>query len=317
MPVTLTSRTVVKILLWVFCLSFALDFKGVLKSGAETGGSGAQMIYLAIALGSSTLIAWMGRRTLLTKPGVYMLMLWWGYLAFTAVVAVLNGVDLAKYMRNIVPPLLCGLGLLVAHVSACSGLRAREIVAPLAVCAGINIVWRLFFGYAVLEVTIDTARVEILSASLDWVFALVACSLLLAKRWNPRVLFLGALAIACLFLSVTRALMIPIAISGIVAGFCMLLGIRWKMFRISIIGQKAVPLAVAAAGCIMLLGLAFLIRPEMFDRWNDRLFHFGDRTSKDLSLLTREAEAVGVHCPIGCAEVKCYADIMHRRHCTD
>ena len=97
MAMTLTFRTVIKILLWIFCLSFALDFKGVLKSGAETGGSGVQMIYLAIALGSSVLIGWLGRRSLLTKPGVYMLMLWWSYLAFTSVVAVLNGVELALY----------------------------------------------------------------------------------------------------------------------------------------------------------------------------------------------------------------------------
>ncbi|MEM9480028.1 MAG: hypothetical protein AAGA58_10285 [Verrucomicrobiota bacterium] len=271
----------------LFCCSFLFDFRG-----EESGGSAVQYVYLLIAVGSTACIALLGFRTLLAKPGVYLLALWFGYLVWAAVVATLNGVSPNHSLRILLPPLLCGCGILVAHVAACHGVRARTIVTALLVAAVGNILWRFFYGFAVKGATVDTARAEILSPALDWIIAFVACSLVLDRKLKPSTLIVAGIVLVTVMISVTRAVLLPIAMGGIMATVCLGICLAWRALDLSHLGRKAIQAGVAIAtlaGFVIILALS---QPAVTERWVERLFYAqGGKTTVDASWLTRKAEA--------------------------
>ncbi len=280
-------------LLWVFALSFAFDFRG--DSDGGTGGSAAQYLFLLSALGSGALIAIIGRRHLLEKPGVYLLLLWWGYLGYALGVALLNDVAISRFVRVVIPFGLLGLAMAVAHIAGCRRLRPEQIVLPVVVAAATNILWRIAYGFAFKGVTLSTVRIEILSPAINWAFAFVGVALLLAPGFKKSAAVLALAAFACTFLSVTRGLIFPMLASALMCWFCLLLGIRWRVFGWGWIPRKLVPIGgVVALVAAAIIGVS-VVQPTMLERWTERLLDSSNgQSAVDPSLLTRQAEAVAM-----------------------
>ncbi|MEZ5303403.1 MAG: O-antigen ligase family protein [Verrucomicrobiales bacterium] len=286
MPPT-PHRRLIQILLWVFCLSFAFDFRG------DVGGHPAQYLFLLGALMSGFSLIAFGGRTLLAKPGIYILLLWWGYLGSTLAVAAINGVEFGRYARCIIAPLLCGLGIAAAHVSACSGLTARQIVTPLAVCGTINCLWRVAHGFLFKGVTIDTVRAEVLSPATAWIAGLLGVTLLFSGRLRLVPVAAAVAMLGSVFLSVTRGAVLPMAMSALACFGCLYLALRWRLMDLQGALRKLMPIGAVAGLVVVLMGVAGAVQPTMFERWVERLFHHADSRNigEDVSWLSREAEA--------------------------
>ncbi len=250
---------------------------------------------MLLALGAGSAITFIGRRHLLEKPGVYLLLLWWGYLAYALAVALLNGVPLGRFVRVIIPFALLGMGIVVAHVASCRRLRPEQIVLPVVVAAATNIIWRVFYGFAFKGVTISTVRIEILSPAINWSFAYIGVALLLAQGFKRSAIVLALAAFGCTFLSVTRALIFPMLASALMCWLCLFLALRWKMFDWRWIPRKLLPIGAVVALVAAAVVAVSVVQPTMLDRWTERLFDSSNgQSSVDPSVLTRQAEAMAM-----------------------
>lgn len=275
--------------------SFAFDYKApdLAFDSVETGGSVFQFAFLGLALASSGLAVLIGWRSLLVRPGAYLLIFWWGFIAFLLAVALLSGNEPGRILRLLVTPLLLALGLTVTHLAACAGMRPGEAVRWFLAAALVSVVWSLFFGIFGHGLALSEVRMEILSPAIRFLFAWVGCSLLLRRNFTWWTLVILAVPMIPTVLSVTRSLAFPILASALGAGFCLLLGMMWRLYPPSHPWRKLGPLAIGAGGGIAAIVLLALALPEVTERWSDRLFNNsgGGATTEDLSALMRKAEA--------------------------
>jgi hypothetical protein len=277
-------------LLWVFLLSFALDYRG------EMGSSGAgidQLLFLALCIGSTAGIAFLGMRFLTVRPGAWFIALWGLFIAFMLVNATLQNVAPARSVRVILPLVFCLFGIVNAHIAACSGISPARIVRPILVAACTNVVWRMFHGLMFTNATLETVRLEVQSPAISWVAAWIGCSIMLRRRFHWSLLVAGGILFAGIFITVTRSLFFPVLASGLASVFCFTLGVRWRLWPWADAVKRLLP--VAAAGALAIFGLAAvaLFKPVLLERWNERLFHnaFAQNLGSDISYLTRKAEA--------------------------
>ncbi len=280
-------------LIWVFMMSFALDYR---NSVSREGGSGAgidQLIFLGSCIGSSLGILAIGWKYLTVRPGAWMVAFWGIFVMFMLGNSILQGVQPGRSIRVILPLVFCLLGIMNAHIAGCMGIRPSRIVTPILAAACINIIWRIVQGFLFKDSTLETVRIEVQSPATNWLSAWIGCSILLRKRlhWTlPMaclVLFIG------IFITVTRSLIFPVMASGFACTICYVLGVRWRIFEWSGLIKRMVPITSTAVLVVILLGTIALVEPVMIGRWNERLFHnASDRNlASDISYLTRKAEA--------------------------
>lgn len=280
-------------LVWIFMMSFALDYR---NSVAREGGGGAgidQLIFLSSCIGSSLGILALGWRHLTVRPGAWLVVFWGLFIAFMLGNSLLQGVPPSRSIRVILPLIFCLFGIMNAHIAGCMGIRPSKIVTPVLAAACINILWRIIQGFIFKESTLETVRIEVQSPAINWLAAWIGCSILLRKRlhWTlPMaclVLFIG------IFITVTRSLIFPVMASALACWVCYILGVRWGIFNWSGLGKRILPFTSAIVLVVLALGVIALVEPVMIERWNERLFHnASDRNlSSDISYLTRKAEA--------------------------
>jgi hypothetical protein len=294
-PATAAAPWVEK-LLWVFMLSFALDYRAS-QAREATGGAGFdQLIFLALAVFSTAGILFLGWRHLLVRPGAWFILFWGAFLAFMAANALLQGVAPGRALRIILPLCLCLAGMMNAHIAGCMGVKPSRIVAPVFTAACINVLWRIFHGFVFKEVTLETARVEVQSSANNWIAAWIGCALLLRKRFHWTLLVATGVLFIGIFVTITRSLLFPVMASAIASGLCFVLGTGWGIFRPGDLPMRLMPVGAAAALAIGGIMLAAAVEPLLIERWNERLFHHAsDRnTTEDISYLTRRAEADGI-----------------------
>jgi hypothetical protein len=283
-------------LIWVFMMSFALDYR---NSVSREGGSGAgidQLIFLGSCIVSSLGILAIGWKCLTVRPGAWMVAFWGIFVVFMLANSILQGVPPGRSIRVILPLVFCLFGIMNAHIAGCMGIRPSRIVTPILAAACINIIWRIVQGFLFKDSTLETVRIEVQSPATNWLAAWIGCSILLRKRlhWTlPMaclVLFIG------IFITVTRSLIFPVMASGFACTICYLLGIRWRIFEWSGLLKRLLPITSAVVLVVVLLGIIALVEPVMIVRWNERLFHnASDRNlASDISYLTRKAEADGI-----------------------
>ena len=287
------AAVVVERLLWVFMLSFALDYRA---SEARAGGGGAgidQLLFLAGAVFSTAGILWVGWRKLLVRPGVWLLAWWAGFLAFMAINVVAQGVPPGRFLRVVLPMGLCLCGMMNAHIAGCLGVRPGRIVLPVLAAACLNIPWRIFHGFMFKDVTMETVRVEVQSPANNWLAAWLGCALLLRPRLHWSLPAAGLVLMTGIGITVSRSLLFPLAISLVAASGFYLAGLFLGLFSLGEMKQKVLPGLAAAAILVGAFGVAAAATPGLLERWNERLFHhISDRNiSEDVSWLTRKAEA--------------------------
>ncbi len=284
-------KTATHTLLWLFAMAWAFDFKADVQGGAQ-GGSGAQVLFLGTSIVAGFGAMALNFRHLTVRPGVWLLLLWFGFLGYIALTSLGQRVHPGHFIRVLLPYVMIGLGMAVAHVAACRGLRPVQIVTPMVMAGVVNVVWRIFYGFAFKGATLETARMEVFSPAMNPLFAYLGCAFLLRPKFHWANLLVAAIALSGVFISVTRALIFPIAVAALLGCGCFVLGLAWRVFHVRQIPQKLAVFAVAAACGLAVMGIVWLVSPVLIERWTERLFHHaGGQTSKDLSWLTREAEA--------------------------
>lgn len=283
------------VLLWVFALSWAFDFKADVAMESR-GGSLAQAAFLGLACVSGAAAMGLNAKLLLLRPGVWLLLLWWAFLGFIALSSLGQGVPPGQFARIVFPYLMIGFGLGVAQAAAGRGLTPMQIVTPMVVAGAINIVWRIFYGFAFKGATLETARMEVFSAAMNPLFAYLGAAFMLRPRFHWVNLLVAAIAVGGVLVSVTRALMFPMAVAALLGIACFILGLSWRVFDTRQIPQKLAAFAGGGLFGLVLLAGVQLAAPTIISRWTERLFHAagGGQTSADLSWLTRQAEAEGM-----------------------
>ncbi|MEM6279535.1 MAG: hypothetical protein AAF733_08660 [Verrucomicrobiota bacterium] len=280
----------------LFLFSFVFDYRSpdIGFGAAKTGGSFVQYLFLAAAMGAGGLISLFGFRHLLVRPGVYLVLLWWGYTIASIAVSFLWGNEPGRILRLSIPMLLVGFGLNATLVCAAVGMRPGEAVRWFLFAGLLNVSWRFFFGATQTGIPLSEIRMEILSPSMRFLFAWVGCAFLLRRKFTWWSLLIFGLPLAIAAISITRSLALPIMVSFLMAGGCLVLGILWKMYDLTFPVKKLGPLIAAGAAMVFLILGVALVQPNLADRWYQRMFDNrgeGGATTEDLSSLMRKAEA--------------------------
>ncbi len=277
-------------LFWVFMLSFALDYRA---EETRTGAGLDQLLFLGTCMASTGGIFLLGWRSLVVRPGAWMVSFWGLFLAFMLVNSFLQGVPLGQSIRVVLPLVFCFFGIMNAHIAGCSGIPASRIINPVLTVACVNVIWRIIHGFVFKHVTMETVRIEVLSPVNDWLAAWIACAILLRGRFHWNLLVACTVLFIGIFITITRSLIFPVVTAGVAASICYALGVRWRVYEWSAFLRKLVPLGAAFLLVVFAMAMVALFEPLMIERWTERLFHDVDarNISTDISYLTRKAEA--------------------------
>jgi hypothetical protein len=281
-------------LLWVFLMSFALDYRSD-TARASSGGAGIdQLIFLAACIGSTFGIIGLGWRYLTVRPGVWLVAFWGLFIAFMMANSILQGVQIGHSLRVIMPLVFCLFGIINAHIAACTGIKPSRIVKPVLWAACINVLWRIVQGFLFKGVALETVRLEVQSPANSWIAAWIACAILLRGRFHWNLLVAIGVLFIGIFITITRSLIFPVMAGALAASVCYLSGVRWRIYSWSDLGKRLMPVAAAIALVVVALGLVATFKPVLIERWNERLFHNAASRNlgkDDISYLTRRAEA--------------------------
>jgi hypothetical protein len=238
-------------------------------------------------------ILWLGRRYLTVRPGAWLLGFWGAFLAFMLVNPLLQGVDPGRALRVALPFVFCFLGMANAHIAGCMGIRPSQIVRPVLVAACVNIVWRIFVGFAFQGASIETVRFEVQSPANSWLAAWIACAVLLRGRFHWSVIAGCGVLFVGIFITVTRSLFFPVAAAGMAGFLCLGLDVAWRRTGWGVMMKRLLPVGAVAGLMLAVLGAAAVVQPVLIERWNERLFHnaASRNLGADISYLTRAAEA--------------------------
>ena len=286
-----------RVLFVIYLASFVFDYKAVdLGFGATTtGGSFIQYAFLGIAVLSGGLGSLLGWRYLLTRPGVYMILLWWAYVIFAVVVAVASGNEFSRILRLLIPSLLVGLGMNLTLICASVGMRPSEAVRWFLIAGVTNVIWKFIYGGFLSGTPLSEVRMGILSPAMRFLFAWSACALLLRHRFTPWVVLVFGLPLIVAALSITRSMAFPVIASFVMAALCLGIGILWKMYDFRHLIRKSVTLVAFGFVALGIILIAILALPDLTHRWEQRLFankgQGASGTTEDLSTLMRKAEA--------------------------
>ncbi|MEM7699294.1 MAG: hypothetical protein AAF236_12930, partial [Verrucomicrobiota bacterium] len=291
------SLKIFRLLFVVFLFSFVFDYKSPSLGfgAASTGGSKAQFLFLGLAMASGGLASLLGFRHLFIRPGVYLGLMWWGYVAMAIGVSFFLGNEPGRILRLLIPMLLVGFAFNCTMICSAVGMRPGEVARWFLLAGITNVLWRFVFGATAWGIPLSEIRMDILSPSMRFLFAWSACAFLLRLKFTPWSLIIFGLPLGIAAISVTRSMAFPVFFSFLTAGICLLLGMVWRMYAPTFPLKKIQPLVgMGIAMVFVIIGVA-MVQPTLATRWYDRFFNntgVGDaQTSEDLSSLMRKAEA--------------------------
>ncbi len=280
------SRRSVLVLTWIYCLSWALDFRG------EQGGTALQMVTFAVTAGTGLLMAVIGWRVLFLRPLGWLILLWSVFLAGSAVTALVQQVAPGNYIRTIIPWFLVLTSMIVCQVASGFGVSFRRVLLPMLLACAFNVVWRAFHALVISGANPEQVRVEMLSQSLPLLMAFLMCGLFLQRTRPVWPVLLGGLGIASYAYSVTRSAVFIIGAAMLGALIGAWFSRRHGMLPPGFGGAKLRHLAGGLAALLLASGLFLAANPHVLTRWEERLFHAtgSESSSMDPSALTRLAE---------------------------
>ena len=277
-----------RICVWIYCLSWAFDY----RAAEGSGGSPLQYVFFAITLASAAGAVLLGFRRLFALPMGWITLGWGLYLVSTFIVAQLNHVEFSWYFRNAIPPLLLLTGLGVTQVAAANGLSWKDVLWPLLAAGVVNVLWRIFYALFVAAIPIEKVRVELLSPCLPVLMGYLFCGLALSRRMPWLALLAGGVGTLSYVLSITRSAGFILGAAGVAAVLAIALAKRYGSLPRGFGNVKLAHLMVMAALGVGAAGVTTVAMPVVIERWTERLFNpaGGEQSSADPSLLTRYAE---------------------------
>jgi hypothetical protein len=288
----LDRTAILRTLIWIYCLSWALDYRA-----EQSGGGAVQILTFGLTVASAAGIIVIGMRKLLTLPGVYILLLWMGYLVFSFVVAKYHHVVMGVYLRNSMPPLLMFFSMCITLIAAGQGLSYKHVLYPMLIASGINIIWRVVYILVVVGKPIDMVRVEILSQSMPFVLAWMFACIGLKNKIDWAAVGLGLLCLLVYVLSITRSAAIILAAEIFATGLAALACRRMRVLPPDFRAVKTRQMGVLAIGFVAVSLLVVVSAWFVIERWIERLTHpVGmDYLKEDPSKLTRLAETLAFY----------------------
>lgn len=276
-----------RLLLWLYVLPFAFDFRG------DAGGTTIQYALAAISLLSGgALVAasllvfpkYSNHGSALRTP----VLLWWIFIAGTLFSALVNAVPLDRYGRVILPFLLAGMSMLIVQCCARRMIDPRELVWPLVTAAAISTFWIVAHQVVIQGADPQAARYRLISVVFVVIVGFALSELLARKRLSAFLLILSISVIAVVAIALTRGA--AVSLLAMYLGYLVLKQRLMPRFSIVAIGKS---LAIIAA--IVGLGLlaASEIRPDILERWKERIGEEKTTQGTQITLLTRVAEYKG------------------------
>lgn len=284
----MNARPLLRILVWIYCLSWAFDY----RAARDAGNSPLQYLFLALTLVSAGAVLVIGFRKLFALPVAWILLGWGLYLFSTGAVMIVNHVAPEWYFRNVLPVLLLLTSLCVVQVAASAGLSWRDVLWPMLIAGTVNVAWRIFYALVMAGIPIETVRVELLSPCLPFLMAFLFCGLGLARTTPWLALLVGAIGTLSYVLSVTRSAVLILGAAGLATLFSL-----WLAGQMGLLSPGFGRAKLRHMGMVAVLGVAAALvtvtaLPVVLERWSERLFHtYGaESSSADPSALTRYAE---------------------------
>ncbi len=206
---TVAHAVWVERLLWVFMLSFALDYR---SAEAREGASGAgidQLLFLGSCMASTLGIVFLGWKFLTVRPGAWLLAFWGLFIAFMLANSVLQGVPTGRFevqspaTNSITAWIACAIllrgrfhwNLLVACGVLFIGIGitvSRSLIFPVVVggmaaaaCFVMGVSWKQYQWSSLGRRLLPVAAVLTLVAVATGLVALFQP--LIIERWNERL----------------------------------------------------------------------------------------------------------------------------------
>lgn len=281
------AHQLVTALYWIYCISLAFDFRAPGGGGVSAGHG----LILAGTTGSAAGILALGWRHALQRPTGYFTIVWALYVASTAVVAVINGIDPITYLKTALPIYFILSGLLIISAMIGMGYSMAELVRPVVISLVISALWRYAYYRFIVGGDISEMRNEIISPGMPALIAYAAAMIVLHPRLQWHALAALGLALWIITVSVTRTYILTIAISFAGAGAVTLIAISNGYWNEEVLRRKLTQCAVAVATGLIVIATIAIVMPTVVDRWADRLdSRRGGNMTRDLTILTREAE---------------------------
>lgn len=273
-----------KILIFLYIIPFAFDFKGT-----TTGGSVIQFMYLTVTLLSGSFLIYILYQLPVKysmHKGVFNLsMLWWLYLFTSVISAVLNNVPLGNYIRVLMPFLLCGTSILITVLLYSRGRSLLILFKPLIYAVLLSVVWTPIYAIYILNISIDSMRYQIISPLLPILFAYGFSLFLLEKLTSFKMLTVFFIGFGIIALSITRSYFLIVAFV-----FLFLLVSLTKDALICTFDKLLKSIMPMSLFIISTIAFLSLIRPGFLDTWSQRLFKAKSQLDFDPTTLTRLAE---------------------------
>ena len=280
-----------RVLLLLFFVVLALDFRGEQEGGGVfqyliVGCSGV----LGCALVGLNLHVF---RTLqITTKRI--VVLFFGVVIMSVFVYFKNGVVLDAYIRVVIPVFLGSVAFFAVAVVARSNSGFYFVIKALLWAAAVSAVWRFFYAFYVVGLSVHETRYQILSHGTLLLFGFSLYRVLFGPSF--RLLWGCVLAVtsALVVLSITRTHLLA-AVVMLVAGFWVVFSVRgteWaNVVRVRFLFALA---ALSTVAIFVVLPATVSFRPEVLQVWSSRLLETkGANAAIDPTAGIRIAQIIG------------------------
>jgi hypothetical protein len=279
------ASTVEKILLWLYVLPLAFDFRG------DAGGTMFQYALAGITAAAGfcfVSISAISPARLKYTGLNWLVAMWWMFLIGSLLVASLNSVPLGQYLRVVFPFLLCGLSILVVQQAARRGLHPSEILLPLLLSCAISLGWIAVYQVFIRDSELGSARYGLVSTVFPLIVGYAMTSLLTRSGISFPMVLLSVAVVAIVSIALTRGA--AISLVAIILGVFLIRSSYARIASAIAPGKLVATISVLIGGGIIVASLA---NPAVFARWYQRTAEETTREGTQVTLLTRVAEYSG------------------------
>jgi len=272
-----------KVLATLFVLSFSVDFKG------PEGGTPAQ--YAMAATNTIAFLLLTLRFRLAPPKSRLSAFVTWGWSSFLiagCVGAAFGAVPFDRFIRTIYPFVLFIESFLVAYLLSRFKEGLSYLTSTMILAAFISLCFTVYWGFNFSGRKLETIRYQILSPITPFIIVVSGVDLLVFQCKRLRAVMLMLLSAAVIGLSVTRGMILSVAMA-ILPVMAILLWNWLRLGKISVprYAIRAFGWGVLIAGAVLLSGTA--LAPIAVDRWIRRNLGL----ARGVTLITRYAAVIG------------------------